>query len=115
MALPVLVKNELQALQTYYKSLYFLRWFIPNELKEQLNILEHMDLARLYHNSQDFWTLTTSIQALQRSLNSESWYTRLMVYWLSGFHQFFQGELMQQMKVLEENQLETKQEEITTY
>ncbi|MBP6919215.1 MAG: hypothetical protein KBB94_09900 [Legionellaceae bacterium] len=100
MALSQVVKDTLNTLQSYYKSLYFLRGFLPVELKKHLNILENTNIHTI-----------TAIEAadlithLHDSLLISSWYTHLVVYFLSGLSQFFTSDLIKQVGKLREQGL----------
>ncbi|MEI6096291.1 MAG: hypothetical protein WCR08_12685 [Gammaproteobacteria bacterium] len=100
MALSQAVKDTLNTLQNYYKSLYFLRGFLPVELKNHLNTLENKDVH----------TITTIeaaelITYLHDSLLISSWYTKLVVYFLSGLSQFFMSDLIKQVVTLRDHGL----------
>ena len=100
MALSQVVKDTLNTLQSYYKSLYFLRGFLPVELKKHLNTLENTNIHTI-----------TAIEAadlithLHDSLLISSWYTHLVVYFLSGLSQFFTSDLIKQVGKLREQGL----------
>lgn len=99
MALSLVVKNELVILKSYYKSLYFLRWFLPTEFRKHLTTLESVNIDAI--NPQKAATL---LMYLYDAANS-SWYSRFVVFVLSGLAHFFSSDLIKQTVILKEQGL----------
>ncbi len=100
MALSHTVLQELQNLQLYYKSLYFLRWFIPSSIKTQLRTLETLNM-----DAGNEHQIKRILGLLCGSFFRPNWYARIILYWFSGLSRFARGELMQQARKLESDDL----------
>lgn len=100
MALSPAVKNELLTLQTYYKNLYFLRWFLPTELTAQLNTLAQTDLDSVTSQDAAVWLIQFYHAA------TADWYSQLILFLLSGFRQFIATDVMKQMQTLHPHELD---------
>lgn len=100
MALSNWAKQALQNLQTYYKSLYYLRWFLPQKLKQHLNELERMDFAIATDTS-----VARLSMDLYASFSFAGWYTHLIAYLFSGLQRYLKTELTQRLQDLQTHQL----------
>ncbi|MGV3740103.1 MAG: hypothetical protein ACO1N3_02270 [Gammaproteobacteria bacterium] len=95
MAVSLTVKNTLRGLQTYYKGLYFFRWFFPKQLKNNLNRLE-----KLHLNTEQDTVIVNLVNDLYLSLRAPDWYTKVFFFFFSKVYDFAQSDLMQQITLL---------------
>ncbi len=99
MALSIQVKEELQALQLYYKSLYFFRWLLPTALKNSLDQLEAVDWDSGQHYT---YTVMPYLLQLCNFFIAPKWYARLLLSLLPGLRTFSTSQLMQEARRLHE-------------
>lgn len=92
MAVSATVKSTLINLQTYYKSLFFLRWFFPQGLKNALNELELQDVNR----AQDT-IIINLVKKFYLAFDKPNRYTKIFLFFFSTIYQFSQSELIKQV------------------
>lgn len=100
MAVSVTVKNTLQNLQTYYKGLYFFRWFFPKQLKTNVNKLEKLNL-----NTEKDTVIVNLVNEFYLSLCKPNWYTKVFFFFFTKVYDFLQSDLMQQVTALNDAHL----------